>query len=77
MIRQPKIGQEAIINYGDKTRSNCFIAKKDMPFQGTECEILAVGKGPGPRNVMVIITHSHHYYGWQYEIIPKGNLVAI
>ena len=67
MIFQPKIGQEAVINYKDKS----------MPFQGVECEILGISKGPGPRNVLVIITYAHDFYGWQYEVIPKGNLVAI
>ena len=44
MIWQPKIGQEAVINYKDKF----------MPLQGIECVIYGVSKGPGPMNVMVL-----------------------
>ena len=64
MIFHPKIGQEAVINYKDKS----------MPNQGKECEIVAVGKGPGPRNVMVIIVWEIF---WWLEVVPRGNLNAI
>jgi len=43
MIFQPKIGQEAVINYKDKS----------MPWQGVDCLIKAFGIGPGPRNVLI------------------------
>ena len=66
MIWQPKIGQEAVINYKDKF----------MPLQGMECEIYGVSKGPGPRNVLVIIVCAPDI-GFYFEVIPKGNLVAI
>ena len=64
MIFHPKIGQKAVLNYKDKS----------MPNQAKECEIVAVGKGPGPRNVMVKIVWEIFYW---YEVVPRGNLNAI
>ena len=67
MIFQPKIGQEAVINYKDKS----------MPLQGIECEIWGVSKGPGPRNVMVLTTYATYPYYFQWFVIPRGNLVSL
>ena len=65
MIWQPKVGQQATINYKDKS----------MPFQGRECEVAAVGNGKGPKNVLVIIVFQHLLV-WTYSVIPRGNLNA-
>ena len=67
MIWQPKIGQEAIINYKNKS----------MPLQGIECVIYGVSKGAGPRNVMVLTTEFAYPHYCQWFIVPKGNLNAI
>ena len=63
MIWQPKIGQWVKINYKDKF----------MPYQGRVCEVVAVGNGRGPKNVLVKIMG----IGWIHEIIPRGNLNEI
>ena len=65
MIFQPKVGQQCVINYKDKS----------MPLQGRECEVCAFANGKGPKNVLVIVTHPH-YLVWDYEIISRGNLNA-
>jgi len=41
-----------------------------MPWQGVDCEIITVGLGPGPRNVLVETAED-------CVVIPRGNLVAI
>jgi len=66
LIFQPKIGQEAVINYKDKF----------MPLQGIECVIYGVSKGPGPRNVMVLTTEFTYPHYCQWFIVPRGNLNA-
>ena len=66
MIWQPKVGQQCVINYKDKS----------MPYQGLECEVAAVGNGKGPKNVLVIIFYPDYEFVWFHEIIPRGNLNA-
>ena len=68
MIWQPKTGQLVKINYKDKS----------MPLQGKDCQVEAVGRGPGPKNVLVIIFNRapHFEYGWRFEVVPRGNLIT-
>jgi hypothetical protein len=63
MIFQPRVGQEYVINYKDKT----------MPYQGHECEVAAVAKGKGPRNVLVIVVSLTEFL-WNHVVVPRGNL---
>jgi hypothetical protein len=66
MIFHPRIGQEVIINYRDK----------EMRLQGIDCEVLVVGKGPGPRNVLLIVPKiSPNRIGFFYAVVPIGNLI--
>jgi hypothetical protein len=64
MIWQPKVGQEAVINYKDKS----------MPLQGIRGEIVAVGNGRGPKNALVKWTI---FIVPVYDVVPRGNLNAI
>jgi len=68
MIWQPKTGQLVKINYKDKS----------MPLQGKDCQVEAVGSGPGPKNVLVIIFNRapRFEYGWRLEVVPRGNLIT-
>ena len=65
MICQPKPGQRARINYGDKTRSNLGIAKDDMPYHAFHGEIITVGRGI--KNALV-------QFAAVLCVIPRGNL---
>ena len=67
MIFQPKIGQDVKINYKDKA----------MPCQGLIGNVAEVSKGPGPRNVKVRVRLWPNKDEYFYEIIPRGNIVAI
>ena len=67
MIWQPKIGQRVRVHYR-------MSAQKSMVHQGMYGKVMAVSKGPGPRNVMVFFGH---FVMRPREIIPRGNLVAI
>ena len=68
MIWQPKTGQLVKINYKDKS----------MPLQGKHCQVKAVGSGPGPKNVLVIIFNRECLpdYDWYFKVVPRGNLIA-
>ena len=66
MLVRPKIGQRVRIHY-NKT------AARMMPWHGFEGTVIAVGKGPGPRNHAVRVD----FKGGGYNIVgvPCGNLV--
>ena len=70
MIWQPKIGQVVTVNYGDRSKSNLGIAKKDMPCQGLKGIVCAARAG----NYMIsaLVKFKDHC-----EMIPRGNLNEI
>ena len=59
MIFHPKIGQKVTCNYKDKS----------MPYQEMRGEVVCVGKGPGPINVLVKSDQG-------CVVIPRGNIVV-
>ena len=68
MIFHPKLGQKVRCNYKDKR----------MPCQGIRGEVVTVSKGPGPRNVLIKWRlYADNQDLVEYDVIPRGNLVAI
>jgi len=63
MIWQPQVDQIVRINYKDKS----------MPYQGRYCTVVAAGRGPGPRNVLVR-SSAPQRRGYDYFVVPRGNL---
>ncbi len=63
MIWQPKPGQRVLVRY------RRGIAQA-MPMHGEAATVLAAGRGPGPRNVMLDI-------GGRVAVVPRGNLVGL
>ncbi len=64
MIFHPKIGQNIQINYKDKSMAN----------QGLRGYVVAVAKGPGPRNVLVRLPYALRLD--RYDVVPRGNINA-
>jgi len=60
MIKYPKVGSFVIVHYNKKIAVN-------MPFHGLGGKILLIGKGPGPRNVLLSISAKK-------VVVPRGNL---
>lgn len=61
MVRQPKPGLLVRVRYA-KARCHLF------PQHGRDGVVIASGRGPGPRNVLVRVD------GW-LVVVPAGNLV--
>ena len=74
MIWQPE-NQAVRINYGDKTQSNLFIPKNEMPCQGLMGTVVAASRGPGPHNTLIALDNELDLI--IFEVIPKGNLNEI
>jgi hypothetical protein len=67
MIFHPRKGQTVRVNYRNKT----------MTCQGIIGEVVSASNGPGPRNVKIKVQLWPGKDEYFYEIIPRGNLVAI
>ena len=63
MIWHPLYDQVVRVNYKDKS----------MPLQGRYGTVVAVGRGPGPKNVLVR-SSMRDQRGYYYFVIPRGNL---
>lgn len=59
MVRNPQPGRTYRLNYRDKA----------MPYQGWPVAVLAVGRGPGPRNVLVCPRPGERV------VVARGNLI--
>jgi hypothetical protein len=68
MIFHPKIGQKVKCHYRKDSPASC---------EGLRGEVVCVGKGPGPRNVLIRVDLWGDGKTFFYEVIPRGNLVAI
>lgn len=62
MIYHPRVGTDARIHYAKDRRSQ-------FPHHGRIGRIVSVGKGPGPRNVGVLIDGAT-------VVVPRGNLIG-
>jgi len=67
------------VNYSDKSRSNIGIPKDEMPYQGCDGEVVAVGRGI--KNALVEFRRVFLFRGMTvktnfvyYAVIPRGNL---
>jgi len=77
MIWQPKLGQRVKVHYRKS-------AKDQMPLHNKNVDVVAVSKGPGPRNVLVRLYIKTNPSFSPFTslrairvIVPRGNLVAI
>ena len=61
MFQQFKVGQIAQLWYAAKKRSVC-------KFHGRHCRVLIVGRGPGPRNALVMLREGAKL------VVSQGNL---
>ena len=62
MIFRPRIGQNVTVHYGPQWR------ELGMPLQGQTGTVAIGSKGPGPRNVGILIQG-------QLFVVPRGNLI--
>lgn len=70
MIFQPIKGQRVSIHYRKS-------AMRKMPCEGMKGVVETVSKGPGPRNVLVKFELWPDSGDHFFEVIARGNLVAI
>ena len=63
MIWHPTTGTIVRLNYKDKS----------MPFQGRYATVVAVGHGPGPKNVLVR-SSARDRRGYDFVVVTRGNL---
>ena len=60
MIKNPKVGSFVIVHYNERIRD-------EMPYHGMGGKVLVIGKGPGPRNVLLSISAKK-------VVVPRGNI---